>query len=308
MRRFRIRSGRIAVAVAIFAAIVSSRAAVALDDGDLSDERRPMLTRGQLRLTEGDISVNVEAWAYGDNGGPSPEKRLAARLQSKIDEIARSAGLSDDQKQKLLLAGEGDIHHLIDQVGELKAATLAAAAKVDDLSRLEQQTQPLQAAFRRGPFEGDSLFAKTLRKLLTPDQLARYQRIDHDRRQFQHRAGVHMTVLRLSTALGLSAEQRRRLEQLLLTETRPGRITEPAFPAACFLLVYTQMNRITEAKLRPLFNPWQWRTMQHKLKELPRYAAMLKPEWLAADEAPAHREPPLLPANRPVRIENLNLK
>ena len=55
-------------------------------------------------------------------------------------------------------------------------------------------------------------------KTLTSEQVARYERIDWSRRLFQHRAGVHMTVLQLATALGLSDDQWQRLEQLLLKE------------------------------------------------------------------------------------------
>lgn len=74
-----------------------------------------------------------------------------------------------------------------------------------------------------------------------------------------------MTVLRLSTALGLSDEQQTRLKQLLLRETRPARTLEGAGPPWYFNVVYAQMPRIPEQKLRPLFEPWQWQALKTKL-------------------------------------------
>ena len=85
-----------------------------------------------------------------------------------------------------------------------------------------------------------------------------------------------MTALRLSTALGLSDEQRQRLEQVLFQETRPTRITGPAFPAAYFLAVYVQINRIPETRLKPILEPWQWQALRRKMAERQTYVEMLR--------------------------------
>jgi hypothetical protein len=115
-----------------------------------------------------------------------------------------------------------------------------------------------------------------LARTLTLEQTARVERDDRSRLSFQHRAGVRMTVWRLSTAMGLTDDQRRRLEQLLMAETHPTPILNVVLPFARYVVIYVQIASIPEAKLKPLFNAWQWHTLQLKLSEIPRYAANLR--------------------------------
>ena len=51
-------------------------------------------------------------------GGP---EQLRFLLRTKVGQVARSAHLTEAQKQKLLLAGEGDIRHFLDRLDEMKS-------------------------------------------------------------------------------------------------------------------------------------------------------------------------------------------
>lgn len=139
-----------------------------------------------------------------------------------------------------------------------------------DWSRLLKEVQPL-AASRINLFGNDSLFTRTLAKALTAEQRARYEKIERERREFQHRAGVELTVLRMSTALGLSDDQRRRLEELLLKETRPARSFNRLYPTTCFNIVYVQMAHLPAERLKPLFEAWQWGALKRKLEKASRF-------------------------------------
>ena len=263
---------------ALLAAIVAVTAgvdAVRADDGDLVGEFAQPSGSRQV-LTDREIGGHVDGFFYARFGGESPQDALDARLRKKVAELARTAGLSQAQKQKLLLAGAVDIHHFVDRINDIKAKFQTERAEMRDLDRLFNELRPFTHVGTTGIFDGDSLFSKTLAKMLTPEQLARYQRIDRERSLFQHRAGVRMTALRLTTALGLSDEQRQRLEQVLFQETQPTRITGPAFPAAYFLAVYVQINRIPEAHLKSFLEPWQWQGLQRKIAERETYVAMLR--------------------------------
>ena len=100
-----------------------------------------------------------------------------------------------------------------------------------------------------------------------------------------------MTVLRLATALGLSDDQWKGLEQLLLTETHPAQVTGEMYPAVYFQIVYRQMSQIPEEKLKPLFDPWQWRMLQAKLAEGGRFGVAFQGNGIFLDalETPAER-------------------
>ena len=143
-----------------------------------------------------------------------------------------------------------------------------------------------------GPFGENSLFAKTRARILTPEGVARVERDEDDRRSFQHLASVRMTVLRLSTAMGLSDEQRRRSEELLLAETQPVAAPQrDRIPQRLSGRVLPCRLRTDGAdslgKLKPLFDPRQWRTLQIKLSEIPKYRAELHQLGISLDEGEA---------------------
>ncbi len=198
--------------------------------------------------------------------------------------------LSDEQRHKLLLAGAGDIRHLFDRVEQLRSKYKRESLDQDRARRLLDEIRPLRTELFEGPFGENSLFAKTRARILTPEGVARVERDEDDRRSFQHLASVRMTVLRLSTAMGLSDEQRRRLEELLLAETQPVAafrnvtVFRNVSRAACYLVVFVQMEQIPLEKLKPLFDPRQWRTLQIKLSEIPKYRAELHQLGISLDE------------------------
>ena len=64
----------------------------------------------------------------------------------------------------------------------------------------------------------------------------------------------------LARSLGLSDDQRRRLETVLLAETRPpGKFGTFDYP-----IVMNQASLMPEAKLRPIFDDLQWRVLQRE--------------------------------------------
>src|SRR5262245_59887925 len=78
------------------------------------------------------------------------------------------------------------------------------------------------AVERRALMAADGpIFAKALPRALTEGQRAAVEKDARDRRAFRHRAAVRWTALLLTRSLGLLDNQRRRLESLLLEETRP---------------------------------------------------------------------------------------
>ena len=273
------RFGLRAVAAAIVGFYLAGAAPPPADD-DLVDEAAKKAAVEELVINPNgingivDVAASIDQAVFGTQGAQnhSPQERLELRLQKRVDLLARDAALSEDQKQKLLFAGKGDIGRFVERVEHFKTRRQTAKADVNrfDWDQLFKETQPLVAS-RISLFANESLFAKTLTKVLTAEQQARYEKIERERAEFQHRTGVQLTVLRMSTALGLSGDQRQRLEQLLLTETRPGRGANRIYPTTSFNIVYVQMAHLPAERLRPLFEPWQWRALKRKLENAVRF-------------------------------------
>jgi hypothetical protein len=252
--------------------------ALAGEDDDLIDDVGSSSGANEVMVIRNvrNIEANIDAWVYGNRGNRgASQQNLETQLDMKVEDIARSAGMSEAQRQKLRLAGLGDIRHFADRVDEIKVKHQSTEFSQQQWRAIFEEIRPLQAEVRRGLFGTDSLFDKTLRKLLSPEQAARRERADHDRQQFQHRALVEMTAVRLSRALGLRSEQRVRLVRLLLEKTQP-QLTPGEHDQ---MLVLAQMTRIPEEDLKPLFDEKQWERLQQVLN---RVSAIL----------PAHKELP----------------
>lgn len=280
------RSGRLSFSAAFVLLAGFVGAALAADDSDLSGDIPPLPQHRRV-LTDREIGGNVDSWFYSQLRGQSPQDALESRLRKRVNQLARTADLSQEQREKLLLAGEWDIHHFVDRIVAIKEKYERLQAT--DLNRLFQDVRPLLTAAREGIFDADSLFGKLLSKMLTPEQVARYEKTEQQRTLFQHRAGVRMTALRLSTALGLSDNQRQHLEEVLFHETRPTRINGSAFPAAYFLAVYVQLDRVPAERLKSFLDPWQWQALQRKIAERETYVAMLRSNGInpQEDQVPA---------------------
>jgi hypothetical protein len=114
--------------------------------------------------------------------GPPPRDELQACLMREIERVDRIFGFSPMQKQKLQLAGQGDIIRLVDRFEELRRKLLTTFADGDHINGLvnlknevQQQGSTLRRKFAFGPFDKDSLFSKTLRTILTGEQVAKYE-------------------------------------------------------------------------------------------------------------------------------------
>jgi hypothetical protein len=105
--------------------------------------------------------------------------RFGARLASKVASIDRICQLTDAQKQRLELAGRGDIKRFFDRIDSLQPP-FQGHGVLDDKefrewsSRLSVEAIMLRRILKAGVFEDGSLFAKTLKTTLSADQAAAY--------------------------------------------------------------------------------------------------------------------------------------
>ena len=80
------------------------------------------------------------------------------------------------QKNKLQLAGRGDMKRFLDRVEEKRS--LYKGLKVDQIKigEIYQQIQPLKSTLSSGLFGEGSIFFKSIGMTLTAEQLARHER------------------------------------------------------------------------------------------------------------------------------------
>jgi len=142
----------------------------ALPPADVADDEPPDAgpidpPPPRVRRTLSIAEENFDAWVFDGEVGDARRARLEAALAARLKRAAEYRRLTPAQVDKLRLAGRGDIKRFFDEVDGRRAGFDAArtdlARGVDYLNGLK----PLTIEFKRGPFGGGSLFAKTLAKI-----------------------------------------------------------------------------------------------------------------------------------------------
>jgi len=200
--------------------------------------------------------------------------------------MGKACRLSDTQMRKLNLAGEGDIQRFETRVAEVKAKCQTGEVHPNEWNGIFQKTQPLRLELQRGLFGTGSLFQKTLFTALGPEQTARYEQIDRERRTYRYRARVELCIAQLDAIVGLRDEQRRRLRQLMLEKTRPPK----SFGQFDRFIVLVQMSRLPEESVKSVFDPGQWREVKRRLMQAKSLVPTLRQNGVVFEDEPAQGE------------------
>jgi len=242
---------------------------------------------------------------FGVGGAGVARNKLDSALALRIDDVDRICGVTEAQKKKLQLAGRGDIKRFFDRVEETKRRF--ESAKNNQFNNIWQEIQPLQTELNSGLFGDDSFFAKTVKRTLNEEQAAKFESVLRHRSLVRYQATVAWCVVQLDRSVGLSEEQRRRLVELLVKETRPPK----RFGQNDYWFMMLQASKLPESTLKPIFDDVQWRILQRQLQQGRGMEQWLKMSGVIDDDKPAGAQPavavmpaiPLAPAVRIRRAE-----
>jgi hypothetical protein len=250
----------------------------------LMRQRQRQQQQAQLvRLRQAYVSL-LDRRIFGrvmDEDEARRESQMA--VMKRIDYLDRVCRLSGPQRKKLQVAGQGDIKRFFDGVAEAKR-TLQSFQNLDDRRKLALMAQ--EAASSLGAHwtsllsvEG-SIFTTAVPRTLTDDQRRALEKDMSDRPVIRHRAAVRWTAVLLTRSLGLTDDQRRRLESLLLEQTQPPK----KFDAMDYVIVMYQASRIPENRIRPIFDDVQWRLLAQDLADIQRWEFQLRRGGFLPDE------------------------
>jgi hypothetical protein len=245
------------------------------------DFERP-IDAGDLRL-RGRIVIGrreFDHWASGRVPGIDEVRdRYESALKSRVDRTVRLYGLSEAQTKKLQLAGRGDIKRLLDRVEETRKKARTPARDADEFQAVVPDDRPLHLMPSAELFGEGSLFAKTLKTTVTKEQFSRYEKVALEVSLRHHRATLQWVLGTWDQTLALNSEQHRRLEALLIRETRPPK----RFGEEDYFGVLFQISRLPEATLKPLFSEDQWAKLCVQLLEAKRKEPALKKDGYVPD-------------------------
>ena len=112
---------------------------------------------------------------FGGGREADLRSRLLALLEQRVKELEQSFSLTNVQRQKLRLAGRGDIKRIFDEIAEERRQFDHVSVGGDevDLKAFLSEITPLRARLSTGLFDTQSLFSKTFKKMYEEKQLMR---------------------------------------------------------------------------------------------------------------------------------------
>jgi hypothetical protein len=246
--------------IAAILALAPTARGQAFDDDDDDEPANAVMNPHMFVYTD----EHFDQWVFG-NGRNSSAFRASvdSLLAMQVDEIDRACGLTDAQKAKLRLAGRGDLKRIFDTYDEKKKRFQATNGDQNRINEIFQDIQPLQLMITAGPFGEGSIFAKSIAKTLGPAQAERFEKIAREKRIYRYRARVELAVNLLDNFVGMTADQRKRLIQVIVDETEPPR----KFGRQDYQVVMLQAAGIPEAKLRPIFDDAQWKKVRRQMDQ-----------------------------------------
>jgi hypothetical protein len=291
----RIRS-HVSVVLTVLAIVGIGRVVRAQDDVVVEEERAApdnvvvQIPRGPASVVLPVPRVElVDRWLFGGQRGAvnNARKKLDWALGMRIDEIERSCELTEAQKRKLQLAGTADIKRFFDRVDEIKR-------QLKDINNVQNNViqrvlQPVAGELQSGLFGDHSFFAKTIKRTLSAEQSAQLEIVIHQQKLSRYRTTVGWYVVHLNKSLGLSDDQRQRLVELLVNETRPPK----KYGQGMNWYVLLQTSTIPESKFKPILDDIQWKIFRRQFIQAKTMGPWLELNGIVADDEPGGGQPAL---------------
>jgi hypothetical protein len=241
------------------------------DDDDSKDEaKEAALARVQPVFQEADFN----RWIFQNNidGKAGVRKRLESMMAVAIDDIDRACKLGAVQKERIELAGRGDIKRfevLYEKVHQKFLKVRHDQQQVDDIW---QELTPLQVMAQSGLFNEDSLLFRSLHNVLTAEQFALFDAVARERLAFRHQARIELVLAMFEMYAPFTESQRQGAIAGLAKLSQPPRRSSPY---AYHVMMY-QLSLLPNEKIRPLFDDVQWKAVRTRLDQFKGWKDWLK--------------------------------
>ena len=199
-------------------------------------------------------------------------ERCLESLGETIAMIQRTVDLTPAQRDKLVSAGELDIHRFFSHYNAVKRKIPFGSVPRDQWQTLSMESRsaarPFSRRFLQGLHGEGSIFQKTMQSLLDEGEVAQVQRAGEAAARDHYAEHIDAALLVVGRQVGLSPEKRQLIRSKLLDQTQPPAMFGTSLMPLYFVLA--NMGEI-EDDLRKLFSDEEWRTLS-KLIEAGRTA------------------------------------
>jgi hypothetical protein len=201
---------------------------------------------------------DFDQWVLGGKTLDQTDLALRSQFALQVDAVNCAGELSSAQREKLQLAGEGDLKRLSRSINQLRDKYRAIGQDLEKYNDFNIEASRLRTKIQSGVYDDSSLFQKVLRQTLNREQAARYEQQELERRRFRYEAEIERVLSSMEDGILLRGEQQQRLVKLFLDETEPPK----KFGQYDFYFVLFQAGKLGEAKLRPILDDAQWQSLK----------------------------------------------
>jgi hypothetical protein len=144
------------------------------DDDEVSEPANPLAVAVRNRFQIGDVAFDKLVFGVVADAAAG-RTQLDKLLTFRIDSMQEFCALTPAQRKKLWLAGGGDITRFMGRVESLREQ-IQNPPDAERRQACIEEARALHSFFNSGVFGRNSIFAKTTRSVLSPEQLARFAR------------------------------------------------------------------------------------------------------------------------------------
>ena len=163
-----------------------------------------------------------DSWLTSGTGvNGSPKDHLQSALALQIKQLDLICNFSDQQRQKLELAGGGDVSRFMRRVDVVRRELVGKTYNHNDINEPWQRIQPLSQEWQRGVLGDDSLFGRVLSGIMNDEQAETYERLLTERWNRQFNASVKVAIANIERSVPLTRTQRQELIALFEPTPRP---------------------------------------------------------------------------------------
>lgn len=225
-----------------------------------------------------------DSWIFQGNANRDQAKTtLESRIDLEITRIAQTVSLTDDQKERLKLAGNGDIKRFYDRVEKARRQFLSMGEQWEQnrINEAYQLAVPLQQELRKGIFGSNSLLQKVVATTVTEEQTEQMRKETERLLQLRKESAVKVMMASLGRQIPMTSTQRSKLTELVMQ--RMTSIGED--DAYTNYLVAYRLSEVPLDDYKDLFDEAQMKAINQSTQQGKAMKAMLEQRGLL-DEKP----------------------
>lgn len=249
---------------------------VGLCDEDEELDADFVIVRGQaVRLQAAVITAETaDTWIFGTTRA-AWRKSAVGSLKATLDRVEKLVSLTPAQRTKIELAGRGDVDQFLQDVDSFQQEVVSRPVPRPELLALHARSQEFQMRVAEGLHGPSSLFERTLRTALDPEQFAQLHEKERARLEAHYEARIDEIVARFARHVLLTDDQRAELHDLMKARTEaPGRLG-PVFVRLDHAPFRKSVLRIPDAVFLKIFEEADRPTIQRLLAGMRSQEAML---------------------------------